>query len=48
MIVQKFVDERVVNKIRSLFGSKKKEDVSENAERISNITVNDKEKISEN
>ena len=42
MIVQRFVDERVVTTIRSLFGFKKKENVSENTEETSNIIVNNK------
>ena len=37
MIIQRFVDERVVNKIRGFFRSKKDEDLSENLYKVSNI-----------
>ena len=37
MIIQRFVDERVVNKIRGFFRSKKEEDLSENLYKVSNI-----------
>ncbi len=37
MIIQRFVDKRVVNKIRGFFRSKKDEDLSENLYKVSNI-----------